>query len=250
MELHSPMSTESRAKAAQRFDRAYFERESLEHGRGYRFEDVYAQLRPFARVWSELGVRRALDVGCAKGGLVSALVDEGIDAYGVDVSEYALEASPVRGRLRWVDVQSEDIPFPQGFFDLVITLETVEHLEHPERLLADAYRVVRFGGLLYVTTPSWKSPHDTDPTHINIKPRRDWWRLIRQVGFSAASGAVRRDFRAAVFRMHYQNPYRGRLLAALPVDPLGSLICLLLACYRTQKAIRLGHPGTQIFATK
>lgn len=78
MELHSPMSIETRAKAARRFDRAYFERETLEHGRGYRFEDVYAQLRPLAQVWSELGVRRALDVGCAKGGLVNALVARGL----------------------------------------------------------------------------------------------------------------------------------------------------------------------------
>lgn len=166
------------------------------------------------------------------------------------MSAYAIEASPVRDRLRWVDVQSELLPFSDGFFDLVITLETVEHLEHPERLLADAYRVLAPGGLFYVTTPSWKSPLDTDPTHINIKPRKDWWRLIRQVGFFPASGPVRREFRAAIFRMHYQNPYQGRLLAALRVDPLGSLIRLFLAAYRTQKAVRFGRPGTQILATK
>ena len=34
---------------------------------------------------------RVLDIGCAKGFLVKDLLDLGIDAYGVDVSEYALQ---------------------------------------------------------------------------------------------------------------------------------------------------------------
>lgn len=93
------MHHDSRSQKAKKFDQAYFERGTLEHGEGYRFDCVYTSLRPLARVWRELGVRRAIDIGCAKGALVKALLDEGVDAYGADVSKYAIEVSPVRERL-------------------------------------------------------------------------------------------------------------------------------------------------------
>lgn len=42
------------------------------------------------RVVAEVGPKRTLDVGCAKGFLVEALRDRGIEAFGIDISEYAI----------------------------------------------------------------------------------------------------------------------------------------------------------------
>ena len=239
-----------RLQKAARFDEAYFERETLEHGRGYRFEDVYSKLHPFAQVWQEMGVRTALDIGCAKGAFVRALLDHGIDALGVDVSRYAIESSPVKDRLVWMDPETEALPFPNDTFDLVSLMETVEHLELPERTLREAFRVLRPHGMLYLTTPSWKDPRDNDPTHINIRPKAEWLAVLRGMGFRALPRSRRRAFRGATFRLQLQNPSWGHAALRLGVPRFGPPGRLAIALYRTQNLLRLGHPGTQVLATK
>lgn len=71
---------------------------------------------------------RVLDVGCAKGFLVKDLLAEGIDAYGLDVSEYALmNCEPeVVGRLQIGS--AEKLPFPDGSFNAVIAINSVHNL--------------------------------------------------------------------------------------------------------------------------
>ncbi len=93
----------------------------------YRDDDSYLWL---SEVFAEyLSPRRVLDVGCAKGFLVGRLRERGIEAYGIDASDYALEAASeaVQPHLRIADIM--DIPFPDDSFDLVICMETLEHIE-------------------------------------------------------------------------------------------------------------------------
>jgi cyclopropane fatty-acyl-phospholipid synthase-like methyltransferase len=79
---------------------------------------------------------KVLDVGAAKGFLVKDLLAEGIDAYGVDVSEYALlNCEPeVVGRLQIGS--AEKLPFPDGSFDAVLAINTIHNL--PRKLCINA----------------------------------------------------------------------------------------------------------------
>ncbi len=74
--------------------------------------------------------QRVLDVGCAKGFLVKDLMDAmpGLEVFGVDISEYALSNChpDVVGRLQLGSV--EHLPFPDGRFDCVISLDCVHNL--------------------------------------------------------------------------------------------------------------------------
>lgn len=83
---------------------------------------------------------RVLDVGCAKGFLVKDLmkVCPGLEAFGLDISEYALMhcESEVVGRLHLGS--ADRLPFPDGSFDAVISLNTIHNFER-----ADAIRAVR-----------------------------------------------------------------------------------------------------------
>src|SRR5450631_3857807 len=53
------------------------------------------------KVISLTGAKRVLDVGCARGLLVQALVERGVDAYGADISETAIASAhpDIRDRL-------------------------------------------------------------------------------------------------------------------------------------------------------
>ncbi len=69
---------------------------------------------------------RLLDVGCAKGFLVKDLLALGIDAFGIDISSYALmQCEPeVVGYLHLGSAGS--FPFPGSSFDAVISINTIQ----------------------------------------------------------------------------------------------------------------------------
>lgn len=112
-------------------------------------------------VWRWFDIRRTLDVGCAAGFVVEALRELGIDAEGVDVSQFAVDraARGARGHLSYGDL-TRRLPFPARRFDLVTALETLEHLP-PERVpgaLAELHRVTN--AYLLATIPSFgPNPH-------------------------------------------------------------------------------------------
>jgi SAM-dependent methyltransferase len=130
--------------------------------------------------------RRVLDVGCAMGILVESLVDRGVDAYGLDISEYAIgESRPdIRHRLQVCDVLSEP-PAAAAGYDLVVSIEVAEHLP-PER----AEQFIRFlcsqaPCVVFSSTPS----DFEEPTHQNVQPTSYWVDLFRRQRFRRVAPA-------------------------------------------------------------
>ena len=83
---------------------------------------------------------KILDVGCGKGFLLFDLLKVRPDAqiYGIDISEYAIENSKEEIRDRLQIGNATDLPWPDDYFDLVISLNTFHNLYNYE--LADALR--------------------------------------------------------------------------------------------------------------
>lgn len=109
---------------------------------------------------------RLLDVGCAYGLFLSLAEKAGFDAWGVDVSDHAIEQarSFTDATLEVVDVASDPLPFSDSFFDVVTMLDVVEHLENYHFALREVSRVLRSGGLLVVLGPGFKRGL-YEPTH-------------------------------------------------------------------------------------
>ncbi|MCP5195815.1 MAG: class I SAM-dependent methyltransferase [Gammaproteobacteria bacterium] len=101
---------------------------------------------------------RVLDVGAAKGFLVKDLLTEGMDAYGLDISEYALMHchSDVIGRLHLGNAQK--LPFPNNSFKCVICIDTIHNLprERAKNALQEIQRVS--GGQAFVRVDSYRTP--------------------------------------------------------------------------------------------
>tara|TARA_B110000027_G_C16113777_1_gene299124 strand:+ start:2149 stop:2796 length:648 start_codon:yes stop_codon:yes gene_type:complete len=72
---------------------------------------------------------KVLDIGCAKGYLVKDFLDKKIDAYGLDISQYAIDKChpKVRGRLYLGNASK--LPFSNKSFKLVISINTIHNLE-------------------------------------------------------------------------------------------------------------------------
>ena len=72
---------------------------------------------------------KVLDVGCAKGFLVKDLLDQGIDAYGIDVSNYAIKNChpQVLGRIAYGN--AKNLLFKNNSFDAVISINCIHNLK-------------------------------------------------------------------------------------------------------------------------
>jgi SAM-dependent methyltransferase len=52
---------------------------------------------------------------------------------------------------------NEPLPYPSGRFDLVASMDVIEHVPNPTRWLTEIFRVLKSGGLLFLTTPNYAS---------------------------------------------------------------------------------------------
>lgn len=122
-----------------------------------------------------------LDAGCAMGHLVAALRDLGVEAYGIDVSEYAI--SQVRDDIKpYCVVGSLTDPLPDTLphkYDLVITIEVLEHLYAENGITAIRNLSQLSDTIIFSSTPDDFS----DPTHLNVQQREYWARLFAAEGF-------------------------------------------------------------------
>jgi ubiquinone/menaquinone biosynthesis C-methylase UbiE len=101
---------------------------------------------------------RVLDVGCGKGFLVKALLAQDMDAFGLDISLYALThcAPEVIGRLHLGS--AEILPFPEGSFDCVLSLNTIHNFPRQRAIIAmrEIQRVSN--GRAFVQVDSYLTP--------------------------------------------------------------------------------------------
>lgn len=56
-----------------------------------------------------------------------------------------------------IDEEKYAFPFPDGYFDAVISLATIEHLVHTEEFLKECCRILSDNGYLYISTPNYAS---------------------------------------------------------------------------------------------
>ena len=105
--------------------------------------------------------RRVLDAGCGSGYGSAYLIDRGsANVTAIDISDAALaEANRLfrRDKLRFVKGDLEclsEMGDLGGPFDVVVNLENIEHLAHPDRFLEGARRQLTGEGAMVISTPN------------------------------------------------------------------------------------------------
>src|SRR6478609_3547141 len=109
-----------------------------------------------------------LDFGCGDGHRVYQLLDNGYrNAFGFNKSNYMETENPVQLKCK-EDMEhfrfSTDgkVPFPDEYFDLVISDQVLEHVSEQEKAFREIYRVLKAGGVsVHVFPAKWQvvEPH-------------------------------------------------------------------------------------------
>jgi len=119
----------------------------------------------------------ALDAGCAKGILVGALSELGVEAHGIDVSSTAVRDADPRAGDR---VQVGSITEPLGrTYDLITCIEVLEHLSQTDVELA-LDNLCAATDLLVLSSPPTEL---AEATHVNVRPGGHWAAMLADRGF-------------------------------------------------------------------
>lgn len=129
------------------------------------------------RIINQFSPNKVLDAGCAKGILVQAFLEKGIDAYGFDVSEYAISEVPDEYKYRF-KVRSILEPFEDSY-DVITNIEVIEHLSEYEGEIA--VRNMCNSGKIIVFSSTSTVFEDT--THVNVRNQDYWVKLFLKNGF-------------------------------------------------------------------
>lgn len=112
---------------------------------------------------------------------------------GLDINHSLVEFAKVYvKRATIVKHDGQAMPFPDQSFDVVVSLQVIEHLEKPESFFAEAYRILKENGLLLIATPNpigisarilgdkWQGRRYD---HISLKSPSQWRTLVQSKGF-------------------------------------------------------------------
>ncbi len=106
---------------------------------------------------------RVLDAGCGSGGTALSLAEETAYAVGLDLdARFAGSGTRLRAEREirnagFVQGNAQSLPFRDESFDLVFSHSVIEHVASAEAYLLECRRVLRSGGLLYLSTAPWLS---------------------------------------------------------------------------------------------
>lgn len=136
-DAHSPFNPASRTLRADGFKHPYILKDEM-------IAQAILELSPSSG-------HRVLDLGCGRGILLDRLATSfRTDGFGVDISRETLKGlrSESLHSLRVACSEGENLPFPDCSFDLAVSFDVLEHVQTPERVLAEMLRVLKPGGVV------------------------------------------------------------------------------------------------------
>lgn len=117
-----------------------------------------------AETFTALAGRLVLDVGGGGGYFATAFGSRGARYVGIDLDQHSdlpSASQALRG-------DGTRLPIRSASVDIAYSSNVVEHVPHPQDLIAELVRVTRPGGLVIVSFTPWLSPwggHETSPWH-------------------------------------------------------------------------------------
>lgn len=112
---------------------------------------------------------RILEVGCGTGNQLTALVKAtDCHGWGIDPSDEMLNYAVADEKLHFLPGFAEELPFEDGFFDLVFSINVIHHIQSTIAYFQEVLRVLKPHGIICTAT-------DSERKIRNRKPLADYW---------------------------------------------------------------------------
>ncbi|MDP9194199.1 MAG: class I SAM-dependent methyltransferase [Acidobacteriota bacterium] len=107
--------------------------------------------------------KRILDIGCGPRGSLE-WASNATERVGLDpLADSYLRLGASRHSMRYIAGHAENIPFPDGHFDVICSFNSLDHVDDLDRVIAEIPRVLKAGGLFLLLTDVNHSPTLTEP---------------------------------------------------------------------------------------
>ena len=155
------------AEIAKRFGEDYWDGDRKHGYGGFRYDGRWAPVAgDFIKHYGLTNESSVLDVGCGKGFLLyeMKLILDGLDARGLDISEYALEHAKEEIKPFLTLGKAQELPYDDDSFDLVISITTLHnlHINDLEKAVKEIERVKKPGGGSYIVVESYRNEQEKD----------------------------------------------------------------------------------------
>lgn len=121
--------------------------------------------------------QRLVDLGCGTGVHIKEFKRDILDCMGVDKKDCNLE---------YEELPISNIIHPKGYFDNAFCKSVIEHINNPDNLIKQTYRILKPEGVFVIMTPDWKSQMShfwDDYTHVHPYTRKSLMNLFKIHGF-------------------------------------------------------------------
>ncbi len=160
----------------------------------------------------EMRGKKVCDLPCGAGAFSARLGKLGAQVKAVDIE--AVEPFYFDPARRVLADANCTLPFADGEFDAMVSIEGIEHLENPSFFMRECARLVKPGGLVFISTPNVDSYRSRRSAHIHgfhkyFKPVSAEQKMayhLHPIDMTFVRGAARRSgleiIEVAVNRMH------------------------------------------------
>ena len=103
-----------------------------------------------------------LEIGCGDGHFSNFILNKNIDIISLDINRSSLiNAKQCYPNLSVIQGDAEQLPFPDSFFDIIVSIECFEHLSNIDSHLLEVHRVLANEGVYLIKTPNklWDTPY-------------------------------------------------------------------------------------------
>jgi ubiquinone/menaquinone biosynthesis C-methylase UbiE len=232
-------SSPTQEQISRAYDEAYANSDHL--------RDTDALYRWILKKLDPLPGKKLIDVACGLGILVFYAKEKGLNTYGIDLSQKAVQLA-YKSRLKTglCNGNGEALPFPNAGFDYVTNIGSLEHFASMETGLREMRRVLKPGGKAAIFVPNsyyligiiwrvWRTGYSISQKQIveHFATYNEWKDFLEKNGFYVEQGYKYNHifpFSLADWKWHLKNPKRIILALLSPFIPKNLSYHFLFIC--------------------
>lgn len=182
------------------YDEEYFTKGTKSNYFGYNKESLLPRARRFVQDIRRSQTRemgKILILGSAKAFEVEAFLEAGYEAYGQDISFYAVHNATPYVKHFLTQSSVTHLPYKDESFDLIIAEDIFEHIEisWEANVQKEVFRVLTKQGMLLVSHPCGdeevRKIESKEPSHFTIETPEWWIELFTKTGYTILSYSLK-----------------------------------------------------------